>query len=478
MLSMSGVSIKTIGSIIGPISFLLILIAPTPTGLSEEGRIVLAIASWMIVWWVTEAISVYATALLPLALLPMMGIMPLTDVASEYMHPIVVLLLGMFLIAISIEKSGLHRRIALMLISVFGYSPRRIVWGFMIATALLSMVVLSTTAVLVMLPIAQVITNVMRSSQTVVLGRDFTVALMLGIAYASSIGSVATLVGAPPNLIFAGTVMKTFGYSVSFAEWSMLGAPLSFTMLAIAGLMLTRGLNVQGSYDTIRDVLRMEGGAGWSRSQIIVLLVLVIVLALMFTSPYWLPESSMITNSVIAIAGGISLFVIPHGRRERILDWAEVEKMPFGILFLLGGGLALSLSFINSGLAMWLAEVLSFIGILPYELVMMLLVALIMSVSNIKSNTATAAVFIPVVTNMVLLNAWPPLPILFAVTVASSLAFLLPMGTPPNALVYERGRVSIGEMFRKGIVLNAIAIGLIVLFVTTLGTLVLPRLEP
>ncbi|MEM1960599.1 MAG: DASS family sodium-coupled anion symporter [Candidatus Nitrosocaldus sp.] len=472
-------NIKIIGLIIGPLLFLLILVAPTPTGLSEEGKIVLAIASWMIVWWITEAISVYATALLPLALLPIMGVLPLTSVASEYMHPIVVLLLGMFLIAISIEKSGLHKRIALMLISVFGYSPKRIVWGFMIATALLSMVVLSTTAVLVMLPIAQVITNVIARSNQVILDRNFTVAFMLGIAYASSIGSIATLVGAPPNLIFAGTVMETFGYTISFAEWSALAAPLSLTMLAITGLIMTRRLNDQGSssYDAIKEILRIESGnVRWTRSQMIVLLVLLSVLTLMFTSPYWLPESSMITNSVIAIAGGISLFVIPHGRRERILDWAEVEKMPFGILFLLGGGLALSLSFIKSGLALWLAEALSFVNILPYELVIVLLAALIMFISNIKSNTATAAVFIPVVANMVILNSWPSLPILFAITVASSLAFLLPMGTPPNALVYERGKISIREMFRKGIVLNAIAIGLIVLFVTTLGSVILPRL--
>ncbi|MEM3915992.1 MAG: DASS family sodium-coupled anion symporter, partial [Candidatus Nitrosocaldus sp.] len=465
--------------VIGPLLFLLILVAPTPTGLSEEGKIVLAIASWIIVWWITEAISVYATALLPLALLPIMGVLPLTSVASEYMHPIVVLLLGMFLIAISIEKSGLHKKIALMLISVFGYSPKRIVWGFMIATALLSMVVLSTTAVLVMLPIAQVITNVIARSNQVMLDRNFTVALMLGIAYASSIGSIATLVGAPPNLIFAGIVMDTFGYTISFAEWSALGAPLSLTMLAITGFIMTRRLNDQGSgsYDTIKEILRIESGnVRWTRSQMIVLLVLLSVLTLMFTSPYWLPESSMITNSVIAIAGGVSLFVIPHGRRERILDWAEVEKMPFGILFLLGGGLALSLSFIKSGLALWLAEALSFVNILPYELVIVLLAALIMFISNIKSNTATAAVFIPVVANMVILNSWPSLPILFAVTVASSLAFLLPMGTPPNALVYERGKISIREMFRKGIVLNAIAIGLIVLFVTTLGSVILPRL--
>jgi sodium-dependent dicarboxylate transporter 2/3/5 len=470
---------KRVGLGLGPVIFALIFLGPTPDGLSEQGKIVLAIAAWMIIWWITEAISVYATALLPLGLMPVMSVIPLGDVAGEYMHPIVVLLLGMFLIAITIEKSGLHKKIAFALIAAFGYSPRRIVWGFMIATALMSMVVLSTTAVLVMLPIALVVLNAISNSISH-LGRSFTIALMLGIAYASSIGSVATLVGAPPNLIFAGTVREVFGHTVSFAEWSALGAPLSLLMLVIAGVLMTRKIKDASPElrQTIKHVLLLESekAGKWTGGQVTVLSVLVGVLALMFTTPYWLPSDSFVNNSVIAILGGISLFLIPQNRRESLLDWAGVEKLPFGILFLLGGGLALSLSFVNSGLAGWIASSLSFINQLPFEIVIVLLASMIMFLSNVKSNTATAAIFVPVVANMAILNAWSPLPILFAITAASSFAFLLPMGTPPNALVYERAKISTKEMFRNGIVFNAIAIALITLFTVFLSPSVLPDL--
>jgi solute carrier family 13 (sodium-dependent dicarboxylate transporter), member 2/3/5 len=471
------ISPKRLGLVIGPLVFLLILLGPAPEGLSEEGKVVLAIAAWMIVWWITEAISVYATALLPLGLMPAMGVLPLGDIAGEYMHPIVVLLLGMFLIALTIEKTGLHKKIAFALIAAFGYSPRRIVWGFMIATALISMVVLSTTAVLVMLPIALVVMNAISHSISH-MGRSFTIALMLGIAYASSIGSVATLVGAPPNLIFAGTVREVFDHTVSFAEWSALGAPLSLIMIVVAGVIMTRKINDESPElrETIKQVLLLESekAGKWTGGQITVLSVLVGVLALMFTTPYWLPSGSFINNSVIAILGGISLFIIPQSRRQGLLDWAGVEKLPFGILFLLGGGLALSLSFINSGLAEWIASSLSFIDGLPFEMVVVVMASLIMFLSNVKSNTATAAIFVPVVANMALMNGWSPLPILFAITVASSFAFLLPMGTPPNALVYERAKITTKEMFKNGVVFNVIAIGLIALFTTFISPSILP----
>lgn len=476
---------KRLGLILGPITFLIVIAIPSPEDLADEAKVVLAIALWMIIWWVTEAISVYATALLPLALILITGVASLNGVATEYMHPIVVLLLGMFLIAIAVERSGLHKQIAFALISLFGYSPKRIIWGFMIASALISPVIMSTTAVIIMLPIAFVILNSLTKA-TVNVGRDFRVALMLGIAYASSIGSVATLIGAPPNLIYSGTVRELFEHSVSFAEWSILGAPLSAVMLLIAGLYMTRHIS-RGEVDsssstssreqTIKYVLLIEKQkvGGFTAEQITVLIVMVGVLTLMFTAPMWLPAETFITNSVIAIIGGISLFVLPKSRSESLLDWAGVERLPFGLLFLLGGGLALSQAFINTGLANWLASSLSVINVLPFEIVVALVVSLIMSISNVKSNTAAAAVFIPVIGNMAILNGWPPLPILFGITIATSLAFLLPMGTPPNALVYERAKITVKDMLQKGIVLNIIAIAMITIFTVFVSPIVLPQ---
>jgi len=191
---------------------------------------------------------------------------------------------------------------------------------------------------------------------------------------------------------------------------------------------------------------------------------LVTILTLMFTAPYWQQPGSHITNSVIAILGGISLFVLPRSRSDSLLDWAGVEKLPFGLLFLLGGGLALSLSFVSSGLADWIANSLSVVGALPFALVVPLIVGLIMFMTNIKSNTATAAIFIPIVATMAVINGWPPLPILFGITVAVSFAFLLPMGTPPNALIYEKAKIPMREMFQNGFILNLVGIAIISLF--------------
>lgn len=493
---------KRLGLALGPLSFIVIIfLFPTssPAGLSENGKYVLAISVWMIIWWITEAIHVYATALLPLGLMPVMGVLPLENVAAEYMHNIIVLLLGMFLIAIAIERSGFHRKIAYEMIGVFGYSPKRILLGFMISTALLSTVIMSTTVVLIMLPIAFVILNDLNKNNLKVSIRFRTI-LLLAIAYSSSIGSISTLIGAPPNLLYAGTIKELFNHTVTFAEWSSLAMFLSITMLVIAYFYMSRLIGSDNEISDSKIIIEEEKEVQSknktrnllfeqefrkiitnekqkigkiTHQQIIVVGVLILVLLLMFTSPMWLPTDTLITNSVIAILGGISLFAIPMRKSKSLLDWAEVERLPFGLLFLLGGGLALSLAFVESGLANWIANSLSFMNIFPFEIIVILIIGLVMFMSNVKSNTSTAAIFIPIVANMAILNNWSPLPILFGITVATSFAFLLPMGTPPNALVYEKGNISIKDMFVNGIVLNFIAIALISIFTIFISSLFL-----
>jgi sodium-dependent dicarboxylate transporter 2/3/5 len=493
---------KRLGLVLGPLSFIVIIfLFPTssPDGLSENGKYVLAISVWMIIWWITEAIHVYATALLPLGLMPVMGVLPLENVAAEYMHNIIVLLLGMFLIAIAIERSGFHRKIAYEMIGVFGYSPKRILLGFMVSTALLSTVIMSTTVVLIMLPIVFVILKDLNKNNLKV-STKFRTILLLAIAYSSSIGSISTLIGAPPNLLYAGTIKELFDHTVTFAEWSSLAMPLSITMLVIAYFYMSRLIGedekisdsktiikeekeVQSNNKTknlffeqeFRKIITIEKQkiGKITHQQIIIVGVLILVLLLMFTSPMWLPSDTLITNSVIAILGGISLFAIPMRKSKSLLDWAEVERLPFGLLFLLGGGLALSLAFVESGLANWIANSLSFMNIFPFEIIVILIIGLVMFMSNVKSNTSTAAIFIPIVANMAILNNWSPLPILFGITVATSFAFLLPMGTPPNALVYEKGNISIKDMFVNGIVLNFIAIALISIFTIFISQLLL-----
>lgn len=458
-------NLRYLGMALGPALFFIVLLYPTPDGMSESAKIVLAVSLWMVVWWITEAIPVYATALLPMGLIPLMGIVPVKEIAAEYMHPIIVLLLGMFMIALAIEKSGVHKKIAFEMIAVFGYSPKRIVLGFMLTAALMSTVVMSTTVVLILLPVAGII---IASIPTVYMQRNFKVVLMLSIAYSSSIGSVSTLIGSPPNLLYAGTVMELYQHQVTFAEWSMVGVPLSFAMLILCGLYMSNriGKTDPEAVDKIRQALLLEKSkiGKITNEQKTVLMVLFGVLILMFTAPMWQPDDSFITNSVIAILGGISLFVLPKTRSESLMNWAGIERLPFGLLFLLGGGLALSLSFVESGLASWIASSFSFVAGYPMWLITIILVAMIMFLTNIKSNTATAAIFIPIVGSMAVLNEWNPLPILFGITAATSFAFLLPMGTPPNALIYERAQISIKEMIKNGVVLNVIAVFLISFF--------------
>ena len=466
-------NIRRLGMGLGPALFFLILFIPTPDGMSDSAKAVLAISVWMIVWWITEAIPVYATALLPLGLIPVLGILPVKEVASEYMHPIIVLLLGMFMIALAIEKSGLHKKIAYELISVFGYSPKRIVWGFIITTALLSTVVMSTTVVLILLPVATVVLASLSKSSSIN-NTKFKIIFMLSIAYSSSIGSVATLIGAPPNLLFAATVMEMFEHRVTFVEWSMIGLPLSVGMLMICGVYMTSkiGKSTIENNNEIKKTLIFEKSQleKMTNEQKTVLGVLIGVLTLMFTTPLWQPESSFITNSVIAILGGISLFVLPKTRSESLMNWAGIERLPYGLLFLLGGGFALSLAFIDSGLAEWIAIAFSFVKDYPLEIIVIVLVTMIMFLTNVKSNTATAPIFIPIVGTMAILNDWNPLPILYAITIATSFAFLLPMGTPPNALIYEKAQISIKEMLKHGIILNIIAIVLISIFTIFIST--------
>ena len=466
-------NLRVFGMALGPSLFFLIMFMPTPEGMTESAKAVFAISAWMITWWITEAIPVYATALLPLGLIPMLGVLPVKDVASEYMHPIIVLLLGMFMIALAIEKSGLHRKIAFELISIFGYSPKRIVWGFMITTALLSTVVMSTTVVLILLPIAFVVLSSLSKSDSIN-NVKFKVTFMLSIAYSSSIGSVATLIGAPPNLLYAATMMEMFDHKVTFVEWSMIGVPLSVSMLMLCGLYMTHkiGKSTPEVNAEIKKTLILEKSQieKMTNEQKTVLAVLTGVLVLMFTTPLWQPENSYITNSVIAILGGISLFVLPKTRSESLMNWAGIERLPYGLLFLLGGGFALALAFVDSGLANWIAQSFGFVSNYPFELVIVTLVAIIMFLTNVKSNTATAAIFIPIVGTMAMLNGWAPLPILFAITAATSFAFLLPMGTPPNALIYEKAQISIKAMIKHGIVLNVMAIGLISAFTVFVST--------
>ena len=283
--------------------------------------------------------------------------------------------------------------------------------------------------------------------------------LLLGVAFSSSIGSITTLIASPPNLMYAEIVNELFGKTITFGTWSSVAAPLAITMLMISIIYFTGQVRKEQMDETlIRKIIvtEKEKLGKMTREQKASLIILLLVLILMFAAPYWAGDDSYLETAVIAIFGGVSLFVIPKNRTEKFLNWSDVQKVPLGVLFILGAGISLSLAFTTSGLADYLGTKLSALSILPFPVIVILIVSITMIIGNTMSNTATAAIFIPVVASMAALNHWPPLPFLAAITLSSSLAFLLPMGTPPNALVYEQGKIQIKEMIKNGIVLTII----------------------
>ncbi len=306
----------------------------------------------------------------------------------------------------------------------------------------------------------------------------FKVTLLLGVAFSSSIGSITTLIASPPNLMYAEIVNELFDKTITFGTWSAVAAPLAFTMLMISILYFTSQVRKEQMDETLVKkiiVAEKEKLGKMTSEQKASLIILLLVLILMFAAPYWAGDDSYVETAVIAIFGGVSLFVIPKNRTERFLNWSDVQKVPLGVLFILGAGISLSLAFTTSGLADYLGTKLSVLSILPFPVIVVLIVSITMIIGNTMSNTATAAIFIPVVASMAALNHWPPLPFLAAITLSSSLAFLLPMGTPPNALVYEQGKIQVKDMIKNGIVLTIFGIIMISVFTIFLYPLLLPE---
>ena len=349
----------------------------------------------------------------------------------------------------------------------------------MICTALISTVIMSTTVAILIIPMVFAILSLL-SDNGIKFSTKFKVMLLLGVAFSSSIGSITTLIASPPNLMYAEIVNELFGKTITFGTWSSVAAPLAITMLMISIIYFTGKVRKEQMDETlIRKIIvtEKEKLGKMTREQKASLIILLLVLILMFAAPYWAGDDSYLETAVIAIFGGVSLFVIPKNRTEKFLNWSDVQKVPLGVLFILGAGISLSLAFTTSGLADYLGTKLSALSILPFPVIVILIVSITMIIGNTMSNTATAAIFIPVVASMAALNHWPPLPFLAGITLSSSLAFLLPMGTPPNALVYEQGKIQIKEMIKNGIVLTIIAIIMISVFTIFLYPLLLPEIS-
>lgn len=477
---------------------------------SADARLVAAVAVLMAVWWMTESMPLSVTSLLPIVLLPVLTALEIEEVTAPYANPIVFLFLGGFLIAIAMQKWNLHRRIALLTLQRVGTHPRRIILGMMIATAFLSMWVSNTATTLMMLPIGlSVLTLVVENSRNtgtqaesqsmsedirsgkaisdVIEDREvriFGVALVLSIAWAATIGGLGTLLGSPPNAIVAGYISEELGRTVGFAQWMMLGVPIVIVFIALSWLLITRVMfrfqleEIPGGKKLIDKEVSALGPM--SQGEKIVLAVFGLA-AFCWIVPglvsgigdlgEQLPWLELFDDTVIAIGAGVLLFLIPGDKHGNMtLQWKDAEEgLPWGVLLLFGGGLSLAAAVASTGLDAWFGEQVSGLGALPIVLLLAVVVAIVLLLTEITSNTATAATFIPILGGVAVGIGVDPMTLLIPAALAATCAFMLPVGTPPNAIVYATGYVKIGEMVRGGIVLNVVGVILITLFTVLIG---------
>ena len=465
---------RLIGLILGPVLFVLILLLPIPEGLSAEGLKVAAVAVLMAIFWITEAIAIPATALLPIALFPLLGIMPTSSVTSAYGNHLIYLFLGGFLIAVTIEKWGLHKRIALHTIRIVGSTPRRIILGFMLATAFLSAWISNTATAMLMLTIGLAILRQVGQDQA---GQtesqsSFGTALMLGIAYAASIGGVATLIGTPPNAILAGIVETNYGYRIGFAEWMLFGVPLSLIMLGLTWYYLTRFVlasdfkGLPGGRQMVAEQLALIGPMKPEEKKVLLVFVLVAA-AWLFSGLLKFEFLKSVTDSSIAILGAVALFLIPSNWRkgEFLLDWATAVKIPWDIIVLFGGGFALASGFASSGLTVWIADQFSVLQGVGLTVIVFCVVLVVVFLTEVTSNTATASLLIPAIGAFGEAMQINSLFLMIAVAVSASFAFMLPVATPPNAIVFSSRQVTIPQMAKAGLWLNMLGCALITLLV-------------
>jgi len=437
--------------------------------MSAEARAVAAVALLMAIWWISEAIPMAATALLPIVTFPLLGVMSTAKTTTGYANHLIYLFLGGFLIAMAMQRWELHRRIALHTIRLVGSNPRRTVLGFMLATAFLSMWISNTATAMMMLPIGLAVIEKLKSGE----GSDgFAVALLLGIAYAASIGGVSTLIGTPPNAILAGVLEQQYGIGIGFADWLLFAFPLSLAMLLLAWLYLTRIAHPlqadeeAGTRALIRQQLHELGPL--SREEAWVLAVFVAVAAgwilrglLSFS---WL---NGVSDATIAMAGAIVLFLIPVDWREGrfLLDWQSAVKLPWEIIILFGGGFTLASGFSESGLTAWIVNQLGDLQGAPVWLLIGTVTLLVIFLTEVTSNTATATIVLPVMGALAGAMAINPSLLMIPAAIAASYAFMLPVATPPNAIVFSGGYLSVPQMARAGLWMNLLAAALITLFV-------------
>lgn len=451
-----------------------------------------AVAALMAVWWITEAIPIPATALLPVALFPLLGIMKGKATAGIYFNHIIFLFIGGFIIALAMQKWNLHRRIALRIILLIGSGRSRIMLGFMVATFFLSMWISNTATTMMMVPMAMAIIAKMKETFGADKVHRFAVGLLISIAYAASIGGTATLIGTPPNLSFSRILTIAFPNApdISFTQWMIFGLPFAIVFLVIAWVLLirifiSRGPRLHADSSLFREELKGLGPIKYEEKIILVLFIAVAFLWLFradialgsFTIPGWsslFPVPGFIDDGTVAIVVALMLFIIPartriEGRKVRLIDWATASRLQWGIVILFGGGFALASGFVESGLAAYLGNQLTgFKGLSPV-IIVIAVCTMLTFLTEVTSNTATTEIFLPILAALAVAINVNPLLIMIPATLSASCAFMLPVATPPNAIIFGSGEVKIPDMMRTGIFMNLIGIILITTVIYLLG---------
>ncbi|MFO7926469.1 MAG: SLC13 family permease [Halobacteriota archaeon] len=467
------------GLLLGPLFFVGAQLFVSPPGLSARANAVLASTLWIATWWMTEAVPIPVTSLLPIVLFPTLGVTSVVDAAAPYADPVVFLFLGGFLVALSIERWGLHRRIALNVLHRIGDDTRRLILGFMIVTAVLSMWISNTATAMMMVPIGMAVVAQLEAFRTDeaettshadpsiealdtrdVPSSNFGVALMLAIAYAASIGGVATIIGTPPNAILAGIARTSLGVEIGFLEWMLFGLPIAVVFLPVTWVVLVTLLSpemrtIPKSGAMIERQLEELGAMGTGERRVLV--VFAIVVAGWLLRPFVIePIAPGITDTTIALVGGVLLFLIPVDlqRGEFLLEWEYTTRVPWGVLLLFGAGFSLASAFQASGLDQWIAGNLTGLRGVAFIVILLAVATLVVFLTEVTSNSATASLFIPVMVSLAASLVVSPIVLMVTVAVAASFAFMLPVATPPNAIVFGSGYLTIPQMARVGFWLN------------------------
>ena len=458
---------KSVGFFVGIIASLIVLFLPESDGLAPEAQRGAAIFVLMGIWWATEAVPIAITALIPLVFFPLLGVASIEATAAPYANKNIFLFLGGFFLSLAIQKCNLHKRIALTILKFTGTRGKSIIAGFMVSSCLLSMWIMNTSTTIMLLPIGLAIITVVKESMTELSELEklnFQVALLLGIAYAANIGGIATLIGTAPNMALNGFMEEQYNVSISFLDWMKVGVPVSLTLLPLAWLSLTRlsfPVNFQTSEQTQATIINMRHSLGEIKtSEKRVLFIF------LFTAFLWvtrgqinnIPGLEGLSDPGIAMLCGLALFLTPSGSTsENLLEWKDAERgVPWGVLLLFGGGLSLAAAAQSTGLAAWIG------GLMPVGLSIVLLVfmftALIIFLTELTSNLATTATFLPIVAIIATQFGFDPILLTASIAIAASCAFMLPVATPPNAIVFGSELIKVPQMMRAGIVLNVISI--------------------